>query len=505
MNNLDVLLITPPSRLEVYQGLSNEYAAIEPPVWSSLIANYLLKRNYNVQILDAEADNLTPEQTAKKIISIDPKLAVFMVYGQQPSASTQCMPGGKKTCSKLNELSSQMIKTIVVGTHASALPKKTLQEEPYDFVCQGEGPITIIKLIDHLKDDRVRLEDIPGLWYFDKDKNITSNKSSKMFENLDEDLPGQAWKLLDMAKYKAHNWHTFGKLETRKKYASLQTSLGCPFKCTFCCINAPFERNTIRFWSPKHIINQIKILIEDYGIFNIKIPDEMFVLNPKQVSGICDEIIAAGYGDKLNFWAYARIDTLEDNEMLKKMIKSGFRWLALGIESSSQHVRDGVVKGRFDNYDIEKIVKKVRDMGFYVGANYIFGLPDDNENSMKETLDLSLRINSEWSNFYSGMAYPGSQLYPMAKNKNWMLPDNDGGPGWIGYSQHAYETLPLRTEHIKGSEVLDFRDKAFDTYFNSSDYLSMITKTFGKETSLHISKMSKHKLKRKHKFEEVKY
>ena len=505
MTNIDVLLITPPSRLEVYQGLSNDYAAIEPPVWSSLIANYLLKRNYNVQILDAEAENLNHNQTAEKIISISPKLAVFMIYGQQPSASTQCMPGGRKTCVKLNELSSNVIKTLVVGTHASALPKKTLDEEPYNFVCQGEGPITIEKLVDHIKENKVRLEDIPGLWYFDKDKNISSNKSAKMFENLDKNLPGQSWKFLDLKKYKAHNWHTFGKLETRNKYASLQTSLGCPFKCTFCCINAPFERNTIRFWSPKYIINQIKILVEEYGIFNIKIPDEMFVLNPKQVTGICDEIISMGYGDRLNFWAYARIDTLEDNQMLKKMIKSGFKWLALGIESSSKHVRDGVVKGRFDNYDIEGIVKKVRDMGFYVGANYIFGLPDDNESSMQETLDLSLRINSEWANFYSGMAYPGSQLYPMAKKKGWMLPDNDGGPGWIGYSQHAYESLPLRTEHIKGSQVLDFRDKAFDTYFNSSDYLSMITKTFGKETMQHISKMSSHKLKRKHNFEEVNY
>ena len=128
MSNIDVLLITPPSRLEVYQGLSNEYAAIEPPVWSSLIANYLLKRNYNVKILDAEADNLTHHQTAEMIASISPKLAVFMVYGQQPSASTQCMPGGRKTCLKLNELTSNSVKTIVVGTHASALPKKTLEE-----------------------------------------------------------------------------------------------------------------------------------------------------------------------------------------------------------------------------------------------------------------------------------------------------------------------------------------------------------------------------------------
>ena len=86
MSKIDALLITPPSRLDVYQGLSNEYAAIEPPVWSSLIANYLLKKNYDVQILDAEAENLTHDQAAEKILSINPRLAIFMIYGQQPSA-----------------------------------------------------------------------------------------------------------------------------------------------------------------------------------------------------------------------------------------------------------------------------------------------------------------------------------------------------------------------------------------------------------------------------------
>ena len=100
MSKIDALLITPPSRLDVYQGLSNEYAAIEPPVWSSLIANYLLKKNYDVQILDAEAENLTHDQAAEKILSINPRLAIFMIYGQQPSASTQCMPGGKKNMFK---------------------------------------------------------------------------------------------------------------------------------------------------------------------------------------------------------------------------------------------------------------------------------------------------------------------------------------------------------------------------------------------------------------------
>ena len=61
-----------------------------------LVAKYMKIRNYNVKILDAEAERLTHEQTAKKIVDEKPLLAVFMIYGQQPSASTQCMPAGKK-------------------------------------------------------------------------------------------------------------------------------------------------------------------------------------------------------------------------------------------------------------------------------------------------------------------------------------------------------------------------------------------------------------------------
>jgi radical SAM superfamily enzyme YgiQ (UPF0313 family) len=505
VKSLDALLVTPPSRLEVYQNLSNSFAAIEPPVWSMLIARYLINKGYNVEILDAEAENLSHKETAQIIAKKNPLLTVFMIYGQQPSASTQCMPAGNKTCAFLNEFSNNELNTIVVGTHASALSYETISEGVFKFVCQGEGPITIKKLIDHLKKNYLKLEEIEGLWFKNKNGEIVGNKASRMFENLDNDLPGQEWSLLDMSKYKAHNWHTFHDLNSRNKYASLQTSLGCPFKCTFCCINAPFERNTIRFWSPEHIGKELDILVNKYSIFNIKIPDEMFVLNPKQVTGICDEILKRGLGDKLNFWAYARIDTLNDDEMLKKMIKSGFKWLAIGVESGSKHVRDGVIKGRFQTQDIKKIIEKVRNFGFNVGANYIFGLPDDDENSMKETLDLAIDVNSEWANFYSAMAYPGSQLYTLAKKNRWQLPDDEGGPGWIGYSQHSYETLPLRTEKIKASQVLEFRDYAFNAYFTNANYLSLVKKKFGDQVIKHIEEMNKYKIKRKHQFEEVSY
>ena len=69
---LDVLLVTPPSRVQVYQELSRDLAAIEPPVWSGLIATYLRQHGCSVAILDAEAEELNHEQTAQQIEAMFP-------------------------------------------------------------------------------------------------------------------------------------------------------------------------------------------------------------------------------------------------------------------------------------------------------------------------------------------------------------------------------------------------------------------------------------------------
>lgn len=487
----DLLLVTPPSRLQVYQGLSTDLAAIEPPVWSGLIAEFARRRGLGVHVLDAEAEGLTHEETAERIVDAGATLTVFVVYGQQPSASTQCMPGGRKVCELVNEKAE--LATLVMGTHASALPQRTLAEEPYTYVCQGEGPYTIVGLIDALGGKR-ELSDVPGLWYTE-DGSSMFTPAAPNIRDLDEDLPRQAWDLLDMSLYRAHNWHCFHDLSSRGSYASLQTSLGCPYKCSFCCINTPFGGNGMRCWSPENIIGQIDELATKHGVKNIKIPDEMFVLNKRHVLGICDAIIERGYD--LNFWAYARIDTVHDH-FLEKLKRAGFNWLGIGIESASKYVRDGVDKGKFGNAEIAATVAKIRDHGINVGANYIFGLPDDTLMSMRETLDMALELNTEWANFYCAMAYPGSQLYPLTRELGWALPDDADGPGWIGYSQHAFEAKPLPTEHLTAIEVLDFRDRAFHEYFENSAYLAMVGGKFGPNVVDHIKEMTGHRLRRKH-------
>jgi anaerobic magnesium-protoporphyrin IX monomethyl ester cyclase len=490
---LDILLVTPPSRDTVFQELGKSLTAIEPPVWSTLMATYFRRVGTSVEILDAEAESLNFDATAQRIIDTQALLTVFVIYGHQPSASTQCMPAGKAVGEKVH-MASPNLKMLVMGTHASALPERTLIEEPYDFVCAGEGPETVLKLVETLKTGCEQFSSVPGLWYWE-DGVVCSNPGADNLEQLDNDIPGQAWDLLDMSRYRAHNWHCFDHIEHRQPYASLQTSLGCPYKCSFCCINAPFGGAGIRYWSPELIVGQIDLLVNKYSVKNIKIPDEMFVLSEQHVMGICDLIIERGYD--LNIWAYARIDTIKDR-YLEKLKRAGFNWLALGVESGSKYVRDGVEKGRFNDLDIVKTTNKIQEHGIYIIANYIFGLPDDTTESMQETLDLALEINAEWANFYCAMAYPGSPLYERAKLKNLPLPNGAGGPGWIGYSQHGYDSLPLPTDTLSGQEVLDFRDKAFDKYFNDPSFLTMIREKFGQSVVNHIQDMMSVKLKRRH-------
>ncbi len=493
--SLDLVLINPANRKQIYQSLASTMSAIEPPVWAGLMATFARNQGFSVQIIDACADNLSPEETADRVAELDPVLVGIVVYGHQPSASTQVMAGASVVCSAIkNALPNQPV--LMLGGHVAALPERSFREEDADFAASGEGLFTLVDLIRALKADQPDFSKVPGLWYWDG-KTAKSNPGAPLLQDVQTQMPGIAWDLLPMEKYRAHNWHCFDGLQ-RQPYAAIYTTLGCPFHCSFCCIQAPFKEgeklagykgitNSYRAWTPEHVIGEIDILVNRYGVRNIKIADEMFVLTPKHVLGICDLIIERGYD--LNIWAYARVDTVRD-EMLDKLKRAGFNWLAFGIEAASDRVRDDVQKG-VDQTDIYNTINKVRSAGINVIGNYIFGLPEDDMETMQATLDLAIDLNCEFANFYSTMAYPGSQLYNMALQENWQLPDT-----WSGYSQHAVNTMPLQTKYLSAAEVLRFRDNAFQIYFNNPKYLDMIHQKFGAKTVQHIKEMTAHSLER---------
>ena len=494
----DLVLVNPGNRAKIYQSLGSELSAIEPPVWACIMASFIRQRGYSVAVLDANAEGISPEEAAARIADMEPAVTAVAVYGHNPSASTQVMPSASAICAALKEQRPES-KVLLVGGHVAALPERTLREEvSCDFVCDGEGLYTLEALIQLLKSGgEGDLGKVPGLWYRDGD-TPRQTAAVPLVRDLTCEIPDMPWALLPMETYRAHNWHCFDHLSQRQPYASIYTTLGCPFHCSYCCIQAPFrtgERalgykpsaNSYRFWSPDWVIAQIDALVNDYGVRNIKFADEMFVLNRRHVEGICDRIIERGYD--LNIWAYARVDTVKA-DMLDKMKRAGFNWFCYGFESGSDRVRNDVHKG-FEQDKAYKAMEMTRKAGIYVIGNYMFGLPEDDMESMQATLDLALELNCEFANFYSAMAYPGSELYTRAVKEGRALPAT-----WSGYSQHAADCLPLPTRHLSGAEVLRFRDEAWREYFDNPAYLDMITRTFGPLTTEHIREMASHKLER---------
>ena len=242
---MDLVLVNPGARAQVYGKLGSSLSGIEPPLWCGLIAGFIREHGYSVKIIDAEAENWSPEYTAQVIAEYNPLLASVIVLGSNPSVSSTPKMTAVGELLRALKQKAPYVKAILGGLHPSALPEQTLREEETDFVCQGEGFHIILQLLEVLKSGKeLSGYKIPGLWYTQNGEVISSPPAPLV--NPDE-LPLAAWDLLPMDKYRAHNWHCFEHIDQRQPYAVIYTSLGCPFN------------SAIVIFTPSSMANQVSV------------------------------------------------------------------------------------------------------------------------------------------------------------------------------------------------------------------------------------------------------
>jgi len=499
---LDVLFVNADSAATAYQELSRDFSAIEPPTWALLLAQSCRAKGFGVGLLDCGAERLSDEAAARRIGEAKARLVCFAVYGQNPNSGTTNMIGATALARRVKQEFPETI-TCFVGSHTSALPLEVLALREVDLVLLNEGVYALHNLLKtDLKSD---LDKVKGIGH--KTSGVPQlNPPERVVphELMDVDLPGYAWDLLPYREkpldlYRAHFWHAEFNHNLRTPFAAIYTSLGCKFKCDFCMINivnrvdnadgvASANSPNMRFWSPQFILGEFEKLA-NLGVETLRISDEMFFLNKNYYEPLLQGIIERGL--KLRMWSYSRIDTVKP-DYLDLFRQAGVGWLALGVEAASQTIRHEVSKGSFKEVNIRQVAKTIRDSGINIISNYIFGFPDDTRQTMQQTLDLALELNTEMVNMYPCQALPGSPLYHTAKANGWALPDSHAG-----YAFLSYESQPLPTKHCTTAEVLRFRDEAWQKYFHHEPFLSLVEQKFGKPQRANVETMAKIRLRRK--------
>lgn len=506
-HDLDVLFINPDSSARAYQGLAKVYSAIEPPTWALLLAESCRSKGFGVAILDCDAERLTLKQSIERIKELKPRLILFVVYGQNPNSGTTSMIGALELARTIKQDHIEA-PIAFVGSHTSALPLEVLANDAVDIVLLNEGVYALQSLLrSNLVSD---LEKIKGIGYKVRGpanfRVPTLNTPERVVpqECMDTDLPGYAWDLLPYREkpldlYRAHFWHADFSHQKRTPFAAIYTSLGCQFGCDFCMINIvnridngddinAANSRGMRFWSPAWVSREMKKLA-NLGVVTLRISDEMFFLNRKFYTPILQDIINHDFG--FNMWTYSRIDTVR-KDALDLFKKAGVNWLALGVEAGNQMVRQEVSKGSFKEVNIREVCKTISNADINIISNYIFGFPEDSLETMQQTLDLALELNTEMANMYPCQALPGSPMHTLAKKEGWALPSS-----YEGYAFLAYETQPLPTKYVSAKEVLKFRDEAWQKYFTHPPYLDLVEKKFGQSERKNVEEMSKIQLKRK--------
>ena len=488
MNSVDLLALFPNNRTKAYGALGDEIAAVTPPVQLGLLAAFARESGLAVDLLDADAEGLLPDQVAERVRQLTPQLVVVGT-DQVNSGDVTKMQAAGETVRAIHRLAPG-IPVLLDGVVTSAYPAKILREEGPDFVCCGEsyGPATALAkwLKANGRGKRTAAGEIPGIWSRLGDEVVDGGRAP-MFDTVDR-LPDAAWDLMPPARYRAHHWHCFDRLNDRSPYGAIYTNHGCPYNCSYCSVNVVAGRPNLRLRSADRVIGELETLVEKYGVRNVRILDNVFTAQLERVEEICDRIIAKGWD--LNFWAYAHVSSIRSLDMLKKLRRAGVRWLAYGFESANERVLGSVNKRTREDVT-ERVIGWTRDADISIVGNFIFGLPEDDLVSMQESFDMAKRYQFEWANFYCAMAFPGTRLYDELVAQGVQMPKE-----WSAYGHYSRNSRPLSTKYVDWKDVVRFRDAAFKEYYENPAYQAMIAKRFGEDAAAFVRRILEHPLKR---------
>jgi radical SAM superfamily enzyme YgiQ (UPF0313 family) len=268
------------------------------------------------------------------------------------------------------------VPVIIGGSHASAVPESLLSSPNVDYVIRGEGEKAFVEFLRYLK-GRKRIEEVPNLAY----KKAHEFVFNPLVDNFSiDELPFPDLSDLLSATYTL----------ARKSMTFMITSRSCPHKCSFCSVHTTFGTN-YRRRSMENVLEEIELRYQR-GYRVIDFEDDNLTYYKNTFKELCRRLIARFPNREMEFVAMNGISYLSlDEELLGLMFQAGFSHLNLALVSSDKTVRE-TTKRPHTLEAYLKVVHKAHALGFKIVSYQILGLPNENLDSMIQTLAFNARL-----------------------------------------------------------------------------------------------------------------
>jgi len=389
-------LVSAPVSMGERYGLFSGAGSSEPSFGLLCLAAVARQAGATVKVIEASARGLDPEKTLTEILEFSPDCVGF-------SATTSDIIPISTLAARVKGVLPRAL-TLIGGCHVTALPEETLNAFPgLDLAVLGEGEETLREILGRLDAGDRFSTGIAGT-AGREGKGIRRHPARSLIANLDT-LQLPAWDLLEGFPV------LFKPSPSRIKRwpcASIVLTRGCPNQCKFC--DRSVFGNQCRAYSPEYAVSLVRDLYDRYGVRELLIEDDTFVIVKDRVREFCERLIQEKL--KISWSCLGRADRV-DPDLLRLMRRAGCWQMSYGIESGDPEILKSMCK-RLDLDQIRQAILWSREAGLRTKGFFIVGFPGETLDSLERTRRFACSLPLDDITVMQLTPFPGSELYAMA-------------------------------------------------------------------------------------------
>ena len=364
------------------------------PVWVPVGIGCLLAVTEREGIKTYFVDEQIEKDPLKAIASYVGKMQKPYIFGF--SVLTQAL---RRAIDLSRQLKERYPDSVIIfgGIHPTAAPEDILCHDHVDVVLRGEADKLITDFYRHVKGNK-DFRALDGISY-KKDGKIIHNQRAPIITDIDALPP--------------FPYHQF--TSPRYDLAFVVSSRGCPYQCIFCSNRVTTDKK-YRYRRAESVVEELLFLHEKHHIKFVIFLDDNFCVSKERVYGLIDAIKKKGLDEKMTFSFQSRGDNV-DRRLLQDLFDTGFKSIFFGLETSSERIMKVIKKGETLAQCLEA-VKMAKQIGFYVSATFIYGLPSETHEDRIRCVELTREYELDMVRYNNATPYPGTELHEIAQRQD---------------------------------------------------------------------------------------